>query len=318
MEEKHIIITIKDETAFWNRDNISRTKAYERFFKLHPEIMWAFLAGMVSRNAGWNMCDLEGDWMPKLMGKDFRQRLFLTYERANWLIFQDAYPQLLLYHYSTKFRKTLFHLNKYFSVTNFMVCEWKKFWEARDKQRLLYSLIINEQNLIEEPVLHNNFYKEQVFESLLFRLQDHLHFSTVLFPTKNGDLYGISASRFKNLGDRITLGKKLALILFSPELFPSFCKFAAETEPTGSRYDYERYFPCYKRRDTPFLRLTYPFVNHPAPSSGQWDLIREIKPEWFSVPECPKNTLLNSWHRKKQIQLQASIRAAQWIKGVLR
>ncbi len=62
--EKQLLRSIKAQTAKGNRDNISRTKAYEQFFRIHPEIQWSFLAGMVSRNAGWNMCDLEGFGFP--------------------------------------------------------------------------------------------------------------------------------------------------------------------------------------------------------------------------------------------------------------
>ena len=91
--EKQLLNTIKRLTKKGNRDNISRTKAYEYFFRKYPEIKWALLAGLVSRNAGWNMCDLEGGLLSHLLTKRFRRQLFLTYEEANWRIFQDAYPQ---------------------------------------------------------------------------------------------------------------------------------------------------------------------------------------------------------------------------------
>lgn len=90
--EQNLIKKINTLTEKWNKDNISRTKAYEYYYSIHPEIKWAFLAGMVSRNAGWNMCDLEGKWMPKIVSPRFQHVLFITYERANWLIFHDAYP----------------------------------------------------------------------------------------------------------------------------------------------------------------------------------------------------------------------------------
>lgn len=40
-------------------DNISRTVFYDQFYLKHKEIVWGYLASFVSRNAGWNMTDLE-------------------------------------------------------------------------------------------------------------------------------------------------------------------------------------------------------------------------------------------------------------------
>ena len=131
------------------------------------EIQWSFLAHMVSRNAGWNMCDLEGSLFLHLLSKEKRKLFFLTYERANWLIFQDAYPQLLLYQYSTKKNKPMFHLLKYFQVSSFMEREWNYFWKHRDLQRLLFSLIINEQHVIHKPLICHSYYQKRYF-TLIF------------------------------------------------------------------------------------------------------------------------------------------------------
>ncbi|WP_081447431.1 DUF2515 family protein [Bacillus coahuilensis] len=42
-----------------NKNNVTRTSAYLNFVKKHPEVHWAFLAHMVSRNGGYTMCDLQ-------------------------------------------------------------------------------------------------------------------------------------------------------------------------------------------------------------------------------------------------------------------
>lgn len=301
--EKALIMKINSLTEKWNRDNVSRTQAYEYFFSVHPEIKWAFLAGMVSRNAGWNMCDLEGAWLPKIVSRSFRHTLFITYERANWLIFHDAFPQLLLYHYSTKYKVPLFHLFRYFSISRFAENEWTDFWHFRDETRLLYSLIINEQNLIEEPVILHQYYNPFVFHSFLFNLQDWMHFSTVLFPTCSGDIYGLSVSSFRNVDSRIELGKKLSLILFDRDLFPLFYTFSRLTEPTGSRHDYEQYFPYRKKRETPLLRMTYPMISHTVHALNHWDEKKAINKRWFKAPALPNEIKLNDWYRKKQRQL---------------
>ncbi|MCY7800991.1 DUF2515 domain-containing protein, partial [Bacillus haynesii] len=140
---------IQELTAKLNKDNISRTNAYKRYFDRHPEIKWSLLASFVSRNAGWSMTDLKGRLF-ELGLTAFQQKwLFLTYERANWLIFSDAYLQLLLYHWSKQLGQPLFHLLSSFGVSSFMKTEWERFWHERDQKRLMYALIINEQNTIQ-------------------------------------------------------------------------------------------------------------------------------------------------------------------------
>ena len=96
IQEQTIIRQIIHETNKKNIDNVSRTEAYLTYFKKNSDIIWSFLASMVSRNGGWNMCDLEGPIFPHLLAEKVRKQLFLTYERANWLIFHDVFPQLLL------------------------------------------------------------------------------------------------------------------------------------------------------------------------------------------------------------------------------
>lgn len=285
MFEKQLLNTIKRLTKKRNRDNISRTKAYERYFRKYPEIKWALLAGLVSRNAGWNMCDLEGVWLPHILTNRFRQQLFLTYEEANWRIFQDAYPQLLLYHFSIKYNRPLFYLCKKLYITAFMEKEWGRFWESRNERRLAYSLIINEQHIIERPVIEKRFF---VFHSLLFLLQDWLHHCKVLFPTCYGELYGFSVSHFQDVDARIHLGKKLYELLFSPKLFPYFYQFISVTEPSGSRYDYGQYSSNKnKNKNSPILRRVYPIIAHQPTITDQWDVKCKIKTKWFRKPKSP-------------------------------
>ncbi|RFU68459.1 DUF2515 domain-containing protein [Peribacillus saganii] len=305
--EKQIIDNINRLTKRGNLDNISRTKAYAQFFDQHPSIKWAFLASMVSRNAGYNMCDLEGKWLKKGLPRPYRYTLFLTYERANWLIFEDAFPQLLLYHYSTELGTPMFHLCKYFSISYFMEKAWSYFWNERDEQRLVYSLIINEQNIIQEPVINQLFYRKHVFHSAVYLLQDLLHFSIVLFPTLNGELYGASVSKFSKLESRIELGKKLSAILFSPELFPQFLKFSSTIEHTGSRFDYEQFFKRKKSRNTPFLRTTFPVISHHRRNFQQWESKVKVKRKWFREPAVPQKIYINDWFAKKQKQMHLGI-----------
>ncbi len=87
---------------------MTRTRAYYQFYKRYPEIHWALLGHMVSRNGGWNMTDLKGDLYTKLLSEKDQFTFFSFLERGNWLIFQDVYPQFLLYEQSVKKSKNLF------------------------------------------------------------------------------------------------------------------------------------------------------------------------------------------------------------------
>ncbi|PLS03574.1 DUF2515 domain-containing protein [Neobacillus cucumis] len=305
IQEQSIIRQIASETKKRNVDNISRTDAYFSYFKQNPDIFWSFLASMVSRNGGWNMCDLEGNIFSKLLEPPLRKQLFLTYERANWLIFQDAYPQLLLYQYSTKLNRSMFHLLPNFNVSAFIQKEWERYWKEKDKKRLTTALIINEQNVIQTPVIEHPVYKKKVFHSFLFSFQDWLHFSCVLFPTCGGEVYGASVNGFKSLSKRINLGKRLASILFHPRLFPYFLEFAEKTPHTGSRNDYEQYFKIKTGRKTPLLRTTFPVIAHHQNNHIDWSTQRIISPAWLFLPARHHHSIhLTDWYYDKSNQLQ--------------
>lgn len=314
--EKKLFRHIQMEVYQHNLDNISRTNAYLTFFQQHSEIKWSFLAHMVSRNAGWNIGDLEGKWFPHVIGQEKRQQLFQTYERANWLIFQDAFPQLLLYHYSTRKRRKMFHLLRYFHVSQFMVQEWQHFWERGDKDRLLIALVINEQNVIQKPVLQKPFYRKRIFHSYLFAFQDWLHYSCVLFPTLKGELYGASVNGFTSVDKRIELGKRLADTLFESDLFPHFYEFACKTEHTGSRFDYEQYIDPMSIRTTPKLRTQFPIINHHIGKQEDWSRKKKIKKQWLEKNARPEKPYpLTTWFKKKQRKLHRGIGITKLLIG---
>ncbi|MFC4322695.1 DUF2515 family protein [Litchfieldia salsa] len=312
-----LIKYITEETEKNNLDNISRTKAYERYFTHNQEIPWSFLASMVSRNAGWNMADLEGVWFPQSLTREYRELLFLTYERANWLIFSDAYPQLLLYEYSKKNGKSYFHLASAFNISRFIEAEWELFLTYLDVKRLMTSQIINEQNVIQLPVIEHPFYKKNVFRSMVFKLQDWFHFSAVLFPVCSGRIYGYSVHEFRNLSNRIELGTKLSQLLFDQRYFPLFYQFSKNTEHTGSRIDYEKYLNPTKRRDTPFLRTTFPIINHHKREMKDWYSFSSVKSKWYnhSLDFGKSQIDLTEWYQQKQQQLHLGITFEHLIKA---
>jgi hypothetical protein len=215
--DKKIIQMIKLKTEELNLNNITRTKAYLDFYRKHPEIQWAFLAHMVSRNGGWSMTDLKGELLARLLSKREKNSYFSFLERGNWLIFQDAYPQLLLYEESLKREEPLFRLLPHFKVSIFIETIWDYYWETANSAILTIGLIINEQNYIENRVIQNQKYIKEVFGSLEFELQDILSVNQILFPYNDygvTKLAGQTVNQFVSLHERIHLGKRLYAILF--------------------------------------------------------------------------------------------------------
>lgn len=245
-QEQQTVERIHHKTVAGNRNNLTRTQAYYEFYRENPEVHWAFLAHMVSRNGGWNMTDLKGDLLPHIMDSGQTEHLYLFLEWTNALIFQDAYPQLLLYVESRKINRNLFHLLSSFHVSQFMKIMWDYFWQNRQHSALLtVALIINEQNYIEKRVVQDALFKKNVIETLLFQLQASMQLTQVIFPYASGlqsrsvKLAGLILEDFSDLHERIEFGKKLYAILFGfPEILNGALSFAARAKHSGSRADY--------------------------------------------------------------------------------
>lgn len=244
-EERVLIERIMTETECRNRNNVTRTEAYRSVYFHSPELHWALLAHLVSRNGGWSMTDLQGEWLPQLLGEERRRDIFAFLERANALIFRDAYPQLLLYQWSRKEGRSLFHLLPAFGVSAFMGPVWRQFWRERDSALLSVALIVNEQHYIEERVVRNPFYKSHVLDTLVFGMQPYAQLNGVVFPYGSDKergvplLAGLILERFGDLRERIEFGKRLYALLFGiPRVLAGARAFAAAVEHTGSRSDY--------------------------------------------------------------------------------
>ncbi|WP_413309750.1 DUF2515 family protein [Bacillus sp. 1P10SD] len=230
---------IRIKTQEMNVNNVTRTKAYLDFYLTHPEIHWAFLGHMVSRNGGWNMTDLQGEFLPRLMQKKERDVFFNFLERGNWLIFQDAYPQFLLYEEGLKQNKPLFHLFSYLNISIFMETIWNNFWRTKETSTLTIAMVINEQSYLEKRVVQNPYYQKSVLNKLEFFLQDWFSFNHILFPYGKRNLLGHTLHQFESLNERILLGKRLYSLLFRNEQTLNQTVEWAKNHPhTGSRKDY--------------------------------------------------------------------------------
>ncbi|MCY9660861.1 DUF2515 family protein [Paenibacillus chondroitinus] len=247
-EETRIVEDIRARTRKENRNNVTRTMAYWACYQKYPELHWALLAHMVSRNGGWNMTDLHGDLLPHLIDADQAEHLFAFLERANGLIFQDAYPQLLLYDESKKREKNLFHLLPHLNISIWMIPVWHEFWTNPDSTALTIALIVNEQNYIEQRIVQKGKFRETVLDKTLFKAQGWMQLNQIAFPfwspsaeagSPQPRLAGLILENFTDLAERIALGKGLyALLIGVPEVLQGVLRFAASTPHTGSRADY--------------------------------------------------------------------------------
>src|SRR5688572_31168341 len=82
-----------------NRDNVARTASYLELYAYTvanpPDLPWLLMAHLVSRNAGYWMSDLAARIERKPEEAAALENLFLLLERANHLIFYDAWYHVL-------------------------------------------------------------------------------------------------------------------------------------------------------------------------------------------------------------------------------
>ncbi|MBB3908503.1 DUF2515 domain-containing protein [Anoxybacteroides rupiense] len=242
-EESSLLRQIRVRTQISNVNNITRTAAYLDFYQRHREIHWAFLGHMVSRNGGWNMTDLKGEWLLALLTEEEQQAFFSFLERGNWLIFQDIYPQFLLYEESKKRGIPLFYLLPCFHVSLFMETIWNHFWRYNDPYILAIALVINEQNYLEKRVIQHPVFQKKVFEALEFKIQDFFSLNHILFPYEDEQgqtvLMGETIHHFQSLHERIMLGKRLYALLFQDnDTLERAVRWASRHPHTGTRKDY--------------------------------------------------------------------------------
>ena len=314
-KDRLLLEEISKKTEACNTNNLTRTKAYLTFYNIHPEIHWAFLAHMVSRNTGWNMTDLKGSLLPHLLAPEECQAFYHFLERGNWLIFQDAYPQLLLYEESKRQKRQLFHLLNHFHVSVFMKVIWQYFFEHRSSAILTAGLIINEQNHLEMHAIKNAHFQANVLSNPAFTIQDLFSMNQILFPAidnKKIEIGGITIHQFEDVHKRISIGKSLYALLFSSQDYTERVLDWTNTyEHTGSRKDFwpqlfntvkeeppgKAYIPrlhnCTIKNDAP--KLYSPLL------TNVWKNQHHTEPgpnEWYTFPNMVKH--LSGMHKAGQ------------------
>ncbi|MBU8907587.1 DUF2515 domain-containing protein [Desertibacillus haloalkaliphilus] len=240
-EDQRLAEHIQEMTSEKNRNNVTRTQAYLAFYQKYPEIRWAFLGHIVSRNGGWNMTDLRGDLLSRLLTTKQQAQFFDFLERGNWLIFHDVYPQMLLYEESIKRQTNMFYLLPRFGVSTFMSVIWNEFLKSRDQYMLAIALVINEQNYLEQRVIQNDHYQETVLETMNFKIQELFSLNQILMPYQKQSeikVIGQSINQFSSVHERIMLGKRLYELLFDGDVYERIFTWACRHPHTGSRRDY--------------------------------------------------------------------------------
>lgn len=239
-QDQEVLELIQHDTAQHNRSNITRTAAYLDCYQAYPELHWALLAHLVSRNGGYNMTDLKGGLLQDLLSDQDRSSLYRLLERSNALIFQDAYPQLQLYAHSRRLGRSCFHLLPHFHISAFMHPFWERFWTKRDSVMLSVALIINEQYYIEGRVIQHPYFQKHVTSTLGFKMNQWLQLNQVLFPLGvNGHLAGLVLEQFGSLSKRIAFGKQLYGMLFGyKQVLEQVTSFVNQVPHEGSRSEY--------------------------------------------------------------------------------
>jgi hypothetical protein len=241
LQGRQIIEEIRLKTKQLNINNVTRTQAYLDFYERFPGVRWAFIGHMVSRNGGWNMTDLKGDLLSKLLSEEEQKNFFNFLERGNWLIFHDIYPQMLLYEKCLKTNTNLFYLLSQLDVSIFMEVIWNHFLKTENEYLLAIALVINEQSYLEKRVINNSYYQKTVLKTIEFKLQEILNLNQILFPYQNGNeikLVGQTIDHFASLHERILLGKRLYQLLFCDGNLDSIFNWAKNNPHTGSRKDF--------------------------------------------------------------------------------
>ncbi|WP_187434348.1 DUF2515 family protein [Paenibacillus methanolicus] len=338
--ERRLVQRIVHETAQANRNNVTRTEAYRLLYLRRPELHWALLAHLVSRNGGYNMTDLQAELLPRLLNGEQRDAIFAMLERANSLIFGDAYPQLLLYDASCREGKSLMHLLSAFGVSRFMAPVWEQFWLRRESAILTVALIVNEQHFIERRIVQHPFYRQQVLDTASFLLQAPMQLNAVFMPygaLEDGEmqLAGIVLEDFRNLEERIEFGKRLYAMLFGvPEVGRGVHLYIKAVRHTGSRSDYaphlftskrpERMQPRYKQKldgcrlirgRKPFYspELSQVWPDHPVEpvEPGDWFADAEKVLPFFRGLSIPSTFAVTEEHCLGLNKIEAAVQAAE-------
>jgi hypothetical protein len=230
-----------DELDLRNRDNVSRTDAYlEMYTHLREggiDLPWVLMAHLVSRNAGYLMSDLARTLDPAFA--DAGESLFLLLERANWLIFVDAWHHLCSHLLGRPLESP--------RVPRFMIDAWARSASSSERE-LVIDLVHNEQHLIEHRAVHHPHLAPGARLLGLIEASGRekpLHFAIPDAPA-------ITVGGFASLERRIDTGRRIYdLVLAAQDKRDALWTWARAHPHTGSR-------AVYGGRPGPTVREAWP------------------------------------------------------------
>jgi hypothetical protein len=155
--DSSIFARFLDEADARNVDNVARTASYLELYAAARargvELPWLLMAHLVSRHAGVLMTDVAHDEGLSVFVPEARIELFLMLERANFIIFYDAWRHVLAHLLGTTDRLAA-------PIPEYMRRAWRAYEAALAgrptralERRLVLDLVTNEQNLIGTRVL---------------------------------------------------------------------------------------------------------------------------------------------------------------------
>jgi hypothetical protein len=227
------------EKAERNRDNVSRTTSYLELYALcrahGVELPWVLMAHLVSRNAGYLMTDLAAERASALFTREARTDLFLFLERANYLIFDDAWEHVA--HHALGRTRALGS-----RTPRFVREAWARYEAAAEggvtaalERALVLDLVTNEQNLIEHRVVHHPRFERA--RAMVAFFEEAGSDGPVTLPLTTAR---IRVGTFADLDKRIEAGRRIFDEVLAPrEGRDAIFAWAAATEHTGSRAAYK-------------------------------------------------------------------------------
>jgi len=234
------LLRMLDEKETRNQDNVSRTESYLELYALcrayGVELPWVLMAHLVSRNAGYLMTDLALDRAASFFTREALDELFLFLERANFLIFDDAWSHVV--HHALGRAPAPGD-----RTPRFIREAWCRYETASSlgitpslERALVVDLVTNEQNLIESRVVHNPRFARARAMIAFFEQVDAG--GSVVLPLTRAR---IRVSAFAELDQRIEAGRRIFdEVLAEKAAREAIFAWAVAHPHTGSRAAYRR------------------------------------------------------------------------------
>jgi hypothetical protein len=223
-----------------NRDNVARTESYLELYALARahgvDLPWVLMAHLVSRNAGYLMTDLaEGGRATAFFTREALDELFLFLERANFLIFDDAWHHVM--HHALGRASALDD-----RTPRFVREAWARYEAAAAggvtpalERALVLDLVTNEQNLIESRVVHHPRFARA--RAMVAFFEDAGIDGPVVLPLTPAR---IKVGAFERLEKRIEAGRRIFDEVLAPkDERDAIFAWAAATPHAGSRAAYK-------------------------------------------------------------------------------